>query len=215
LTALWSFVDAASGKGQAPDTAPSGKTPHTQKVVVHMTRTWLNLGTAVLLVGLTAFAAQPVPPSATAAAPDMRRCRAAIHDPGLRHDIYAASQWTIRCVRRIHESGFTSAIGLTVTARREILLVGSAGDPRLVLAHELGHAFSWDRMSMRARERFARRVGRSSFYGGSAWATMPAEIWANNQARCAGYPNLTRTSRVPCRVIRSYVRQAGHWRTAR
>ena len=176
-----------------------------------MYRTWLILGTA-LLIGLTALAAPPAPASATNAAHDLRRCRAAVHDPQLRRDIYAAGRWTIRCVPRIVEPGFAGAAGLTLAARREIQLVSGAMDPRLVLAHELGHAFSWDVMSARTRDRFARRVGRSQFYGGSTWATMPAEIWANNQARCAGYPNLVHTARLPCRVIRNFVRQAVHQR---
>jgi len=172
-----------------------------------MNRLALHLGAAVLLLGLTALALQPAQASA---APDraLRRCEAAIHDRAVRYAVYTAPHWTVRCVRKIRQPGFSGAVGLTITVRREILIVTSTGDPRSILAHELAHAFSWDRMSVEERASFARRVGEPAFYGGSIWATMPAEIWANNQARCAGYRNLAPTSRVPCKLIRRFVRQA-------
>lgn len=103
-------------------------------------------------------------------------------------------------------SGFSNVIGLTLPQSHLILVDAHRGDPMTTLAHELAHAFSLDRMSSGLRARFTRTVGYRSFSTGTSWATTPAEIWAYNQARCAGYTTAARTRAVSCRVIRSYVR---------
>jgi hypothetical protein len=109
-------------------------------------------------------------------------------------------------VSSIRVAGFSNVLGLTLSERHLILVDARRGDPETTLAHELGHAFSLDRMSPALRARFTRAVGYSTFSTGTSWATTPAEIWAYNQARCAGYTTAARTRAVECRVIRSYVR---------
>jgi hypothetical protein len=84
-------------------------------------------------------------------------------------------------------SGWPSnVIGLTIPSSRTILLRVNQVNVTNTLAHELAHAYSLDRLTSTQRAYFARRLSEPSFFGGSYWAT-PAEAWANNQARCAGY----------------------------
>lgn len=163
---------------------------------------------ATVVIVLTVAALQTASSPASAASASLQRCRSAVHDPDVRARVYAAPDWSVRCVRRIDEPGFAGAAGLTLAGSRQILVVSTTPHPLLIVAHELGHAFSWDRMSARQREHFARLVGEPTFYGGAVWSTMPAEIWANSQARCAGYANTAWTRRVSCRTIRSFVRNA-------
>ncbi|CUR54171.1 hypothetical protein NOCA2130011 [metagenome] len=96
-------------------------------------------------------------------------------------------------------------VGLTIPARRTILLKRSQSHPKWTLAHELAHAYSLDQLTPEARTTFAHLMGRKEFFARGPWASSPAEIWANNQARCAGYPNTAPTRTVTCRVIRSYL----------
>ncbi|MGE0168965.1 hypothetical protein [Nocardioides sp.] len=124
--------------------------------------------------------------------------------------VYRAEAWSIRCVSVIRGKGLPRGVlGLAIPMTQTILLRRGQAHPLWTLAHELSHAYSVDRLSVDARASFARRVGRTEFFARSGtWASNPAEIWANNQARCAGYPNTSPTRRVPCRVIRRYLRAA-------
>jgi len=144
---------------------------------------------------------------ADASAPDRSsRCQSAVHNRQLRVRIYRAPRWRVRCVSSIHVPGFGNVIGLTLSQSHLILVDARRGDPMTTLAHELSHAFSLDRMSPGLRSRFTRTVGYRSFSTGTSWATTPAEIWAYNQARCAGYTTAARARTVSCGVIRSFVR---------
>ncbi|GAA1950971.1 hypothetical protein GCM10009798_07870 [Nocardioides panacihumi] len=157
------------------------------------------------LASLLAFSADL--DRADASAPDRSgRCLSAVHDRQLRVRIYPARGWHVRCVSSIHVSGLSNVIGLTLSRSHLILVDAHRGDPLTTLAHELAHAFSLDRMSPGLRSRFTRRMGSRSFSTGTSWATTPAEIWAFNQARCAGYTTAARTRAVSCRVIRTFVR---------
>lgn len=168
------------------------------KIGTHM-RTLLAVLTAVIVLGTPGAPAQLSPspvaePSAVAVvAPDglartgstYRTSASFCAKVAKSRPVYQAPGWTVKCVWSI--PGWPSnVIGLTVSARREILLKIGQRNPTSTLAHELSHAYSLDRLNGDQRAYFARRLGSSSFFSGSYFST-PAEAWANNQARCAGY----------------------------
>ena len=135
------------------------------------------------------------------------RCASAIADKRVAERVYTAPGWKIACVRVIRGQGLPRrTVGLTIPARRTILIKNSQSHPVWTVAHELAHAYSLDELSAAARTAFAHEVGRKKFFAPGPWAGSPAEIWANNQARCAGYRNTAPTRVVSCRVIRSYLR---------
>lgn len=121
--------------------------------------------------------------------------------------VYSAPGWTVKCVLQI--SGWPSnVIGLTIPSSRTILLRVNQVNVTNTLAHELAHAYSVDRLTNAQRAYFSRRLSEPGFFFGSSYFSSPAESWANNQARCAGYyqgvPGV-KYRYVSCQVLRDTI----------
>ncbi len=121
------------------------------------------------------------------------------------------TQYTIKCV-----SGFDSrdTLGQTETwterGTNEFIrgTVAIRSDLKgnllhAVIAHELGHAWSYAYMSPAQRQGFAQYLGMASF-GSGDYNTMPAEVWARTQATCVGWPDGFDRKQVTCQELEPY-----------
>ncbi|GMA38631.1 hypothetical protein [Mobilicoccus caccae] len=121
------------------------------------------------------------------------------------------SRYTISCAAGFDES---QTLGLTTTwvgydsgefvkGTVEIRSDLTGNLLRAVIAHELGHAWSYAYMSSGQRQQFASYLGMRSWSGGD-YNTMPAEVWARTQATCAGWPDGFNRKQITCAELKPY-----------
>ena len=70
-----------------------------------------------------------------------------------------------------------------------------------VLHHELGHAYSIDNLNPLQRTYFAKLMDKTDFFDQSDYWRMPAETWANTQAKCAGLTPLDNRLTLSCDTL--------------
>lgn len=120
-----------------------------------------------------------------------------------RRPVYAAPGWTITCTTNLPHGW----LGATSVSTRTIKIRTNQTNPLVTLGHELAHAYSYSEMTAALRTQFARRLGYATFLSGSYY-NRPAEVWANNQARCHGIAIPTSYKRVSCVLIREFEKKA-------
>lgn len=117
---------------------------------------------------------------------------------------YAAPGWTVQCTTSMPSfSGVSGVNAVTYPGQKLILLQPSTSASTLKrrLAHELGHAWTVDRMSAAGRSLFTAKTGYT--WGNPNYFRDANEVFAANYTRCAGYRENSRYPRVLCSVIRT------------
>ncbi len=124
--------------------------------------------------------------------------------------------WTVKCVGTVGVSSPVPGmvvLGVTYPDSRLIELDQDFSDATVewVMHHELGHAFSIDNLTDRQRTYFAGLPGlnKADFWDDSDYWTMPAEAWANTQAKCVGLKLLDSRLTLSCDTLAATQAYAG------
>lgn len=134
-------------------------------------------------------------------------------------------RYTASCVDSLSADG--SVLGLTTTylfRADESLSEGTVEIARnpdgalleQVIAHELGHAYSYSDVTPRQRAWFVRELAKvnpdvvvAEGFNGSGYLAMPAEQWARGMATRVGYPDRFRRPTASCALIEGATKYTG------